>query len=376
MKIGFVINPWAGVGGSVALKGSDGADVRREALARGAVPKANEKARLCIQAFLDNDSSSSITWFSAPGDMGENCLTSHGIPESNIRIQPVEIPGQTEAEQTLAVIQWFQEQGIDLLVFAGGDGTARNVVDALTARIPVIGIPAGVKIHSGVFAVTPHAAGEVLAGIASGELTSISSEEVRDIDESQFRHNKVTTRYYGELLTPTSAEFMQHTKIGGVEDESLVVHEIAEWIAQEMQPDTVYFIGSGQSTAAVMDVLDLPNTLLGVDAVLDGKVIKADCMERDILELQKNHSCVFVLSIIGGQGHVFGRGNAQISAQVLANTTKDHFMFIGTKAKLKTLDGRPLLIDTGDRTIDVKWAGLLELLTGYNETLIYPMVAR
>ena len=270
----------------------------------------------------------------------------------------------------------MMQEGIDVLVFAGGDGTARNVVDASVNRTPVLGIPAGVKIHSGVFAVTPNAAGEVLAGLVNGELTSVSPEEVRDIDESQFRHNKVTTKYYGELQVPVSAEFMQHTKVGGVENESLVVHEIADWIAEEMDSDTVYFIGSGQSTAAVMEILGLENTLLGIDAVRNGDLVKADCTEQDILDLLKANECRFVLSIIGGQGHVFGRGNAQISSTVLSRADKAQFMFIGTKAKLKTLDGRPLLIDTGEPYIDQQWSGLVELLTGYNETVIYPLESR
>jgi predicted polyphosphate/ATP-dependent NAD kinase len=308
--------------------------------------------------------------------MGADVLLKAGIQSEAISVQPVSLPEQTEAEQTLNFVEWAKTQAIDLMVFAGGDGTARLLFDGLGTEIPVLGIPAGVKIHSGVYAVTPHAAGDVLAGLLNGDITELHVEEVRDIDEEAFRNGKVQARYYGEMRVPVSGEFMQHVKVGGIEDPSLVLNDIADWFAENIDPDVCYFIGSGKSTSVLMETLGLPNTLLGIDAVYRGQVVKTDCAEADILSLMKTHSCKFVLSIIGGQGHIFGRGNAQISPAVLRQLRKEDFMIIGTKAKLKTLGGRPLLVDTSDPKLDQAWAGLLEIVTGYNDHVVYPVAAR
>lgn len=376
MKIGFVVNPWAGIGGTVALKGSDGAEIREQALALGAKAKAVEKSRIAIQEALNKADLSTVVWYTAPADMGADTLTDLAIDTSTIITQPVTLPDQTEAEQTQAFAAWAVEEGVDLLVFAGGDGTARVIFDVVGTKTPVLGIPAGVKIHSGVYAVTPHAAGDVLAGLLNGAITELHVEEVRDIDEAAFREGSVRARYYGEMTVPVSGEFMQHVKVGGVEDQALVLNDIAEWFSENLQPDVCYFIGSGKSTATLMETLGLPNTLLGIDAICNGRLLKTDCTESDILELLKSHPCKFVLSIIGGQGHIFGRGNAQISPAVLQQLSKEDFMIIGTKAKLKTLEGRPLLVDTSDPTLDTHWAGLVEVITGYNDRVVYPVAAR
>lgn len=377
MKIGLIINPWAGIGGTVALKGSDGEEIRQEALRRGAQPKAFEKACIALKEMhrlvSENDK---IQWYCAPGDMGQNALLSEWGDSIRPVIQPVSLPRQTEAEQTQQAAQWLVSQKVDLILFAGGDGTARNLLDCVGEQIPVLGIPAGVKIHSGVFAVTPHAAGQVLAGLLNGDITELHQEEVRDIDEEAFRHDRVVARHYGDMKVPVSGEFMQHVKVGGIENQELVLNDIADWFVEEMADDTCYFIGSGKSTATIMEKLGLDNTLLGIDAVYRGEVIRADCTERDLLELCDQYPCRALISIIGGQGHIFGRGNAQFSPAVLRRLTRENFTVLGTKAKLKSLEGRPLLVDTSDPDLDTQWAGIIPVLTGYNDHVIYPVVTR
>lgn len=372
MKIGLVVNPWAGVGGSVALKGSDGKAVREEALKRGAIPLANTKTETMLKAFNNALTHKNRTqWFTGPTDMGENALANSHITPT--LIAPLTMPTQTETEHTEQLTQWLIQQEVDVIVFAGGDGTARDIYRITDGKLPVLGIPAGVKIHSGVFAVTAHAAGEVLAGLVDGRVTDLRVEEVRDIDEDAFREDIVRTRYFGEMPVPMLGEYMQHTKIGGTQDDGLVLSDIADWLAEQMDDDTCYFVGSGKSTATLMAHLDLPNTLLGVDAVYQSKVIKPDCTAADLRELLNQFTCQAIVSVIGGQGHIFGRGNAQFSPDVLRTLGKERLRIIGTKGKLKALNGRPFLLDTSDPALDQEWSGLIPVITGYNDQAIYPV---
>lgn len=375
MNVGFLINPWAGIGGTVALKGSDGEATRAKAIAMGARPRAQEKAAVMLESFLLHwQRAIDISWFTAPADMGEAVLM-HALNGSHtVNVHPRESLSQTEAKETQEAIHWMLQQSVDIIIFAGGDGTARDVCLVNQTQVPVIGIPAGVKIHSGVFAVTPHAAGEVLANLLDGQITELRLEDVRDIDESAFRENQVKTRRYGEMLIPVAGEFMQHVKVGGIESDELVLNEIADWLIESMDPRTTYLIGSGKSTATVMQQLEIPNTLLGIDAIVGGELILADCTEADILQLMAQRKCKIVISIIGGQGHIFGRGNAQFSPAVLHQITKDDVLLIGSKNKLKSLQGRPLMIDTGSSEIDRRWAGLMPVVTGYDNQVLYPVV--
>ena len=377
MKIGLVINPWAGVGGSVALKGSDGTDIRNEALKRGAQPKANLKTQLALRSFFETSigAPNKLDWYTAPRDMGEDALLVVGGTHLNLHISPETNTRQTEAKDTKDVVRWFIQQDVDVILFAGGDGTARDICEVNQTQIPVLGIPAGVKIHSGVFAVTPHAAGEVLSGLINGSITELRSEEVRDIDEVAFRNGKVKSKHFGDMNVPIAGEYIQHVKVGGIESDELVLSDIADWIQESMEPNVCYFIGSGKTTATLMEHLKLPNTLLGVDAVLNGQVIESDCTEQVLLQLLSLHRCCAVLSIIGGQGHIFGRGNAQFSPEVLTNLRREHIWFISSKGKLSSLEGRPLMVDTTDGLVNQYWSGLVTVITGYNDQVIYPVAS-
>ncbi|WP_320824075.1 ATP-NAD kinase family protein [Reinekea sp.] len=375
MKIGFLINPWAGIGGTVALKGSDGEHIRSEALARGAQPRAHIKAQTMVQAFLaERLGDSPIAWYSAAGAMGADVLADLKVP--NVTVIPIVPPLQTEAADSQAALAWMLNQQLDVLVFAGGDGTARDVFAVLGDRVPVIGIPAGVKIHSAVFAVTAHAAGEVLAGLVAGRLTEVRHEEVRDIDEAAFRNHQVRSTYFGDMLIPVAGEFMQQVKVGGIESDELVLSDIADWLEKQLDPERLYLIGSGKTTATLMDHLDIPNSLLGIDAIKAGRLIQGDCTEADLLALLADQDATAIVSIIGGQGHILGRGNPQFSPTVLARLGKENLWVVGSKGKLRSLDGRPLLIDSGEPALDRQWAGLVTVITGYDDRVIYPLVAR
>ena len=292
MKIALIINPLAGLGGSVALKGSDG--VAQQALQRGAVAKVFDRVRLAFEDHLSV--LSQHQWLTCPGVMGADTLNAMGISAD---ILDLEIPEPSTAKQTIAAARLAVQAGADLIVFAGGDGTARDICSAIDQQIPVLGIPAGVKIHSSVYAVTPHAAGEVLAAMVAGQLIDIREQQVRDIDETAFRNNRVMARHYGDMKVPQLGQFIQHTKSGGVEVEDLVLQEIADFVIEQMEPGTVYLIGSGKSTAFIMDTLQLPNTLLGVDAVLNQELLQADLTEQDILALCAQYPIKIIISVIG-----------------------------------------------------------------------------
>lgn len=368
-RLGLIINPFAGLGGSVALKGSDG--VAEQALALGAEPKAGLRTAQALDVLLPCKDELHIVTCAA--DMGENLCREMGFQYSVLDLT-FHLP--STAEDTRAAAAALRDAQVDLILFAGGDGTARDICAVVEDTIPVLGIPAGVKIHSAVYGVNPRSAGEVVAMLLRGELVDIKNQDVRDIDEEAFRNNQVRARLFGEMLVPQAGEFVQSVKMGGIEHEDLVLDDIAADLQNRMQDDVLYLVGSGKTTEHVMHYLGLENTLLGVDAVYDQEVIARDVTEQQILNLLAQYpKAVIIISIIGGQGHIFGRGNQQFSPQVIEKIGRQHIWVLASKAKLKSLQGRALRLDTGDSRLDQKLAGLMELTTGYHDRVLYPVKA-
>ena len=366
-RLGLIVNPLAGLGGSVGLKGSDG--VAQLALEKGAVPKANERASVALGMLQDLAQQFHIV--TCPGDMGESL-----VAEMSLSFEVLDIPVHTpsSAEDTITAAKKMKAAGVDLLVFAGGDGTARDICSVVEDAFPVLGIPAGVKIHSGVYGITPKASGEVIRLLITGQLVDLKTQDVRDIDEDAFRNNQVKAKLYGEMLVPQAGQFVQSVKQGGVEQEDLVLEDMASYLADEMEDDVLYIVGSGKTTQFFMDQLGLDNTLLGVDAILNGELIQSDLTEADILQLLEQYpNRKIIVSVIGGQGHVFGRGNQQLSSNVIKKVGRENLLIVCTKTKLKNLEGKPLIVDTGDSNLDEALAGHIEILTGYNDKVLYPI---
>lgn len=363
-KLGLIINPLAGVGGSVALKGSDGEDTAREALQRGAEPKAGIRTQQALQVIQGLD----IELVTYPAEMGEDVARAAGF--SPVVIGSIQ-SGQTTAEDTLQAARDLVAENVDIILFAGGDGTARNICDAISEEVPVLGVPAGVKIHSGVYAVTPKAAGEIIAMLVKGELVTLGDQEVRDIDEDAFREGKVRAKYYGELLVPQEHRYLQHVKNGAKESEELVLDDIAADIIERMETDQYYIMGSGSTVAAVMEQMGLENTLLGVDLVKDGELVASDCTAEQLLQLTEGEACQLVITLIGGQGHIIGRGNQQLSPALLKRLGKQNINVIATKTKLQALDGRPLIVDSGDPEVNQLLSGVIPVITGYHDSVLY-----
>lgn len=363
-RLGLIINPLAGLGGSVALKGSDG--MAAEALALGAIPMAGERASVALSQLLDlKDQFQVIT---VEGDMGAELCQQLGL-NYQVCYAPAAYP--TVAADTEQAAQAIAAQGVDLLLFAGGDGTARNLCSVIDKATTVLGIPAGCKIHSGVYAISPTAAGKLVQRLISGQLVTLAEAPVMDIDETAFRSGVVKARRYGEMRIPAELRFVQSVKAAGKESEELVLDDLAAYVAGLMEDNVRYVMGSGSTVAAVMAELGLANTLLGVDVVENGKLIASDVTAKQLLELVTDYPSKLVITLIGGQGHVFGRGNQQLSPAVIKAIGRDNIMLLATKTKLQQLNGRPLLADTGDQALDKALHGLLHVLTGYNDYVIY-----
>ena len=392
-KLGLIVNPVAGVGGRVGLKGSDGAEVLRAALERGAVRDAPRRARLALERLARvREHIEILTW---PGEMGEEEARAAGFAPRVLRSfadrrsyllcefertggEPVCIACDdfvlTTPDDTEQAARELVAAGVDLILFAGGDGTARNICDAAGGRVPVIGVPAGVKIHSAVYATTPVAAGDVAALYLHERPAGVRLREgeVMDIDEAAFREDRVSAHLYGYMSVPYARGLTQSAKAGGVAGEERALNDIATEVIAGMRPGAVYVLGPGTTTRTIMERLRLPKTLLGVDAVRDGALVGSDLTEADLLELAGAAPEAFiVVTVIGGQGHIFGRGNQQISPAVVRRVGPDHVIVIATQTKLLSLEGRPLLVDTGDPALDEQLSGYAKVVSALGERTMY-----
>ena len=363
-RLGLIINPVAGLGGAVALKGSDGMAVT--ALELGAVPMATTRAEFALQELLPCQQELVIVTLA--GIMGGDLAQALGFTVELIDYTP---NTPTTAQDSEAAAQALNSYGVDLLLFAGGDGTARNICASVGPQLTVLGIPAGCKIHSGVYAITPQAAGKVVAKMVRGELVSVQEAQVMDIDEVAFRQGTVRAKRYGEMQIPAELRYVQSVKMAGKESEELVLDDLAAFFVGQMQEDVRYVMGSGSTVAAVMAELGLPNTLLGVDVVENGEVIASDVTAAQLLALVEGHDCRLVITLIGGQGHIFGRGNQQLSPAVIRAIGRENICLLATKTKIQQLAGRPLISDSGDPQLDQSLQGMIRVLCGYNDYVMY-----
>ncbi|WKD50931.1 ATP-NAD kinase family protein [Microbulbifer spongiae] len=369
-KLGLIINPWAGIGGPAGLKGSDGTETVERALASGSKPQSHLRARIALEALTPYRGQLELLCFA--GEMGEDTARALGF---SVRILgAAESTPSTSADTERAAVA-IRDAGADLIVFVGGDGTARDIVNALGEHFPVLGIPAGVKMHSACFAISPKAGGEVLRRLMAGQLVDLCECEVRDIDEQSFRRGRVRTRYYGELLVPREGHFLQAVKNAGREVEALAVADIAADILEALDPQTLYIVGPGSTTLAILTALGCQGTLLGVDLLLQGTLKQADVSAPQIEAAMALHNgpVNIILTAIGGQGHLLGRGNQQFSPSILQAVGRDHLMVVATKSKISELGGRPLLMDSGDPELDWQWSGFIRVVTGYRDAILYPL---
>jgi len=371
-RLGLIVNPIAGLGGRVGLKGSDGLEIQRQARALGAEPRAGKRAAAALDPLLPL--ADAIDLLAAAGEMGEAAARRAGF-----RVTTIPIPGQgtggaTTAEDTRQAALAMRRAGADLVLFAGGDGTARDMCRAVGTGLPVLGIPAGVKIHSAVYGVTPVLAGALAAEYLRGGRARLREAEVVDLDEEWYRRGQIVTALHGYLMVPYRAGAIQGRKVPTPPGETAQAQAIAAAVAEQMEPGRAYALGPGTTTRAVADHLGLPKTLVGVDLITREELLAADVGEQQILAVQERRPLGIIITPIGGQGFLLGRGNQQLSPRVLRQVGREHLLVICPAAKLAALAGRPLLVDTGDPEVDGRLAGYLEVITGYRERAVYRVV--
>jgi predicted polyphosphate/ATP-dependent NAD kinase len=365
-KIGLIINPIAGMGGRVGLKGTDGQNILERALELGAIPQSESRTKDALSILSKSVSDLILLTFS--GQMGEEAARECGFSPEIIGFPS----GQdTNSDDTKAAAKAMLDTKVDLLLFAGGDGTARDIYSAVGSELIVIGIPTGVKIHSAVFALNPKSAGELASLFVQDRTQSVREAEVMDIDEEEFRQGQLFAKLYGYLKIPWERKLLQRLKAGSAVSEQYVHEAIAHEVVQNMENDCFYIIGPGTTTRAVMEKLNLSCTLLGVDLIYNKKLDGKDLNETQLIERIKGQATKLIVTPVGGQGYLFGRGNQQISPEVLKIVGKSNILIISSKHKLNALKGRPLLIDTGDKETDDMLCDYYRIITGYNEAVIY-----
>ena len=354
-RIGFLINPIAGMGGPVGLKGTDG--LAEKAIAMGARPRAMERARACLDHL--SREKDAIHFLTASGSMGESSLKECGL-DYEVVYSPLPV---TSSGDTIRTCQAFLDKGANLILFCGGDGTARNVA-GIAGSTPILGIPAGVKMHSGVFAASPHAAADLVIRFLNGEL-NLRDTEIVDVDEELYRAGILQTKLYALAKTPYLPVLVAERKrIYSSDQEDEFKDQIALFASEFMRDGSAYIIGAGTTTSRIADILGLEKTLLGVDVVKDGRLMITDASEQDLLELLDRETRVMIIiSPIGAQGFILGRGNQQLSAEVIRRVGIDKLIIISTPHKLAEIPY--LLVDTGDEDLDESLAGKRQVVTGY-----------
>jgi predicted polyphosphate/ATP-dependent NAD kinase len=361
--LGLIINPIAGLGGRVGLKGSDGAEIQEKALALGAVPQSLDRAIQALERIKSVETLEIITY---SGEMGENAAKACGFRTTIVGSIK---SGETSAEDTGNAAQDMSRLKVDLLLFAGGDGTARDIYNAVGTGLLALGIPAGVKIHSGVFATNPKGAGELAALYLQDRVTSLREAEVMDIDEEAFRQGVVTAKLYGYLKIPFRTSLVQSLKTAsGAEGASL--NSIAHDIVENVEDDCLYIIGPGTTTRAITTELGLDKTLIGVDVVLNRELLASDVNESQLLAMLEGRRAKIIVTPIGGQGCILGRGNQQISPKVIEKVGQENIIVVSTREKLYALGQQPLWVDTGDPEVDRTLTGYTRVVTGYNERAV------
>lgn len=377
-RIGFLINPIAGMGGRVGLKGTDG--VVEQARALGALPVAPRRATEALtklaQLLSGASAAEPVRWLTCSGIMGEDALRLAGFSAADIEITHT-TPDQPTAEDTRSAVGSFLRRHVDLILFCGGDGTARDICGIVDVKAPILGIPSGVKMYSGVFGTNPVRTAEIVCAFLQDQLTTAQAE-VLDLDEARYREGEWNVRLYHAALTPYKPMHTQLAKAVIEETGDAAIKDaISTYLLEEFERDKteLVLLGPGSTVKSVGDRWGIDKTLLGIDAVVAGKLVGKDLNENEILHLlDEFEKRKLVLSPIGAQGFVLGRGNLQLSPGVVSAIGLENIIVIATPAKLARTP--ELRFDTGSTTLDAELARerYLRVVIGYRRRRLVRVV--
>ncbi|NLF87306.1 ATP-NAD kinase family protein [Candidatus Bathyarchaeota archaeon] len=347
-KLGLIVNPVAGMGGAVGLKGTDGKAILQQAIQLGAKPIAAQRAETFLSELAP--AKDHLKLVVGAGQMGEEEAKKQGYSYTVVG----EAKTETSPQDTQAIAKGILEAGVDLLVYCGGDGTTRDLEKIVDKKVPVLGVPTGVKMHSALFAVSPSAAARVTI-IYLWQGLPLREAEVMDIDEQAFREGHLSAELYGYMLSPFEPHLIQGNKLESPMTQNELENQaaVAVYIIEEMKPYVTYIVGPGTTTRTVADLLDQKKTLLGVDLIVNKQIVAKDVNEKQILDAISGKKAQIIVTPIGGQGFIFGRGNQQISSRVIRQVGLENITVIATKSKLDRL--KSLRVDTGDVELDCKF---------------------
>lgn len=378
--IGLIINPIAGMGGRVGLKGTDN-DMLQEAKKRGATPIAGKRTERFLLDLIRYPEYKEISFVVPSGTMGANIFREIQQSHQTLTWQEltqISIPEVTSRKHTELVATALKKQKIDLLIFIGGDGTAHDILQSVGSEFPMLGIPSGVKMHSGVFSQRIGKGVEILRKFVRNEVQFVKSEVI-DTDEASFRKNRIVTKLFGLGLVPQAPSLMQLTKTSSshtdTEEENL--NGIIKSLRELIDPEKIYFLGPGSTIKEINRVFGETayeqKTLLGVDAIQNNNLIGKDLAEADILHLLNRKATKafhIIVTPIGGQGFIFGRGNQQFTPQVIRKVGLDQILVVATQMKINTLPNRLLHVDTGDPSLDTQFTGFIKVLVDFDQFLM------
>ena len=367
-RVGFLVNPIAGMGGAVGLKGTDGRKTLRDAVRKGAKPVSLERGLSFLEEVQRRGQG--IEFLTAPRNMGASLANQLKLEHELVgRIRKT-----TTSDDSIRIARLMRRKRVDLIVFCGGDGTARDVLEGVGHEAPTLGVPAGVKIYSSVFAINPAAAAESTVAFLEGQIP-MRLGEVVDVDEIAFRKNRLSVKLFGYLTTPDSGPLMQASKSATGLSEDSELEAIAEYFIEKINPGITYVLGPGSTIERIAKRLGVNKSLLGVDVVKgDGTAMRLDVDEATLMALiskaSPKSSTKIIVSPIGGQGFLFGRGNQQISPQVIRRVGVENIIVVGSRSKIEALHPRRLLTDSGNDEIDQQLRGYLRVITGYREEMV------
>jgi len=364
--MGFLVNPIAGMGGRVGLKGTNG--VSQKALALGAQPVAPVRAVEFLERLKELELAESIDLMACPGIMGGDEVKSAGL---KAEVLPISLKSETTAEDTKTAVKRLVALNVDLIVFVGGDGTARDILDAMhgfESNFLVLGVPSGVKMYSGIFAASSKDAADIVQAVAERSAQTMDFE-IMDVDEEAARNDRLLVSLYGFLKGP----FVPMRLLGSkqVTPETLDEHEnqmaVAKFIVEDMDPKATYILGPGTTIKCVADLLGVEKTLLGVDIYLNKTVVKDVNEKRILSEIKDWKNAWIVLSPIGRQGTLLGRGNQQISPEIIRKVGKERIIVVATASKIQGIEDGVLRVDTGDAKVDAMLRGYIKVAIDYRE---------